>query len=306
MKAVHWKWLLCLGVFAFSPTARAQDRERALLHYNAAVRHIQYGEHRAAIGEFEEAYLASHHPSFLYNIAQSYRALGEGGSVDDTRRAIQFYWRYLAAARAAPDRPQVEAMIAELEARLTRSAPPPPEPSASPAPPPPPPAVPAENEDKPLRPRAPPAPTADTRPEPPRRAAFPVLVLPRNADDTYEIEAETGGLKHACSTPCELLLPSARLRISVSGPRQFAREVDLPKEPSTVRIGHLSVTTYVVGGVLSALASASLGLALGLGLSDNVYLYSFGAGGGALLGLGVACLALGGRDRIEVLPAHLQ
>lgn len=108
---------LALALALPAAPARA-DRKQAEAHFTIAVAHVRAGRHRDAIREFEEAYLADASPNLLFNIAQEYRALAVDGEIDDARKGIDYYKRYLAAVPAAPDRREVEAHIVELEARI--------------------------------------------------------------------------------------------------------------------------------------------------------------------------------------------
>ena len=69
------------------------------------------------LDEFKAAHLAKADPVFLYNIAQCHRQLGE------REQAITLYRRFLAASPNAPDRPEVERRVAELEAELAAARP---------------------------------------------------------------------------------------------------------------------------------------------------------------------------------------
>ena len=62
-----------------------------------------------AITEYEQAYLAKPDPSFLYNIAQCHRLMGQGPE------AIKFYRRFLKDAPTAPNRAVAEKHIRDLE-----------------------------------------------------------------------------------------------------------------------------------------------------------------------------------------------
>ncbi|HEX3757136.1 MAG TPA: tetratricopeptide repeat protein [Kofleriaceae bacterium] len=118
----------------------------------AARRHFERGQKlyaatkfREALDEYQQAFDARPLPDFLFNIGQCYRNLGDYDS------AIFSYKKYLAAAADAPNRPQVEQLIAELQTRkdqedarrLALQPPPPlaPPPPAAPPPTPPPPAA---------------------------------------------------------------------------------------------------------------------------------------------------------------------
>jgi tetratricopeptide (TPR) repeat protein len=99
-----------------APRATAAGTEATRLrdaraHYEQAVVHYNLDEFAEALAEFREAYRLKPDPSFLFNIAQCHRKLGE---VD---AALDFYRKYLRSLPEAPNRAEVERMIADLRAR---------------------------------------------------------------------------------------------------------------------------------------------------------------------------------------------
>ena len=97
---------------------------------DAARAHSQQGDsyyklekYANAITEYEQAYLAKPDPSFLYNIAQCHRLMGQGAE------AIKFYRRFLKDAPTAPNRAVAEKHIRDLE----DASPGTPQPTAPPA-----------------------------------------------------------------------------------------------------------------------------------------------------------------------------
>jgi tetratricopeptide (TPR) repeat protein len=80
-------------------------------HYEQAVSHYNLDEFAPALAEFREAYRLKPDPSFLFNIAQCHRRLGENEA------ALDFYRKYLRSLPDAPNRADVERTIAELRAR---------------------------------------------------------------------------------------------------------------------------------------------------------------------------------------------
>jgi opacity protein-like surface antigen len=157
---------------AWAGTAAAAD-EAAAAHYKKGRSLYNVSEYRAALEEFKQAYVAHEDPAFLYNIAQCHRQLG------NHREAITFYKRFLNQSPLAPNRKEIERLIAELEVKAAQGSPPPPAPSAPPE-------------------SAPPAPEA-APPAPPSAAAPPaatVAVEPPPAPEGHaglHLEAALGG-----------------------------------------------------------------------------------------------------------------
>lgn len=81
------------------------------------------GEYEAALAAFKKAYLSYEEPVFLFNIAQCYRAMG------DRAAAVRSYRAFLRNWPKAPNREQVERIVAELESAMAQ------EQQAKPAPP---------------------------------------------------------------------------------------------------------------------------------------------------------------------------
>jgi len=93
--------------------ARAdQNAENARGHFQKGDTYFKLDKYAAALQEFEQAYLAKQDPSFLYNIAQCHRLMG------NRVEAIRFYKRYLNDAPSAPNRPVAEKHIRDLESAL--------------------------------------------------------------------------------------------------------------------------------------------------------------------------------------------
>jgi tetratricopeptide (TPR) repeat protein len=110
----------------FTPAAANADSARlreARAHYEQAVANYNLDEYAPALAEFREAYRIKPDPSFLFNIAQCHRKLGQNDA------ALDFYRKYLRNLPDAPNRADVERMIAELHAKETA-----PQPDATPAP----------------------------------------------------------------------------------------------------------------------------------------------------------------------------
>ncbi len=110
-----------------APPAHADPRDDARRHFLAGLALAEQKDYRGALEEFLKAQEVWPHPNTLYNIAKSYQDLGEIES------ALSYYRLF---REAAPDRaPDVDPVIAVLEAQLAaaRPAPEAPLPGASPA-----------------------------------------------------------------------------------------------------------------------------------------------------------------------------
>jgi iron complex outermembrane receptor protein len=89
----------------------AQRLREARTHYEKAISHYNLDEFEPALEEFREAYRFKPDPSFLFNIAQCYRKLGQRDA------AIDFYRKYVRASPDAANRAEAERRIAELKAQ---------------------------------------------------------------------------------------------------------------------------------------------------------------------------------------------
>jgi tetratricopeptide (TPR) repeat protein len=118
----------------FTPAVAHADSARlreARAHYEQAVADYNLDEYAPALAEFREAYRIKPDPSFLFNIAQCHRKLGQNDA------ALDFYRKYLRNLPDAPNRADVERMIAELHAKENAAQPdatPPPAPVTAPTP----------------------------------------------------------------------------------------------------------------------------------------------------------------------------
>jgi tetratricopeptide (TPR) repeat protein len=120
--------LLLAGVLcaAVAPAARGAPADArpgaARAHYESGVAHYNLDEFAAALAEFTEAYRTKPDPSYLFDIAQCHRKLGNADA------AIDYYRKYLRNKPDAPNRDDVERTIAELRVSTRRA-----EPSSRPA-----------------------------------------------------------------------------------------------------------------------------------------------------------------------------
>jgi tetratricopeptide (TPR) repeat protein len=118
--------LLAVAVVLTSLSTANADPARlreARAHYEQAVAYYNLDEYAPALAEFREAYRIKPDPSFLFNIAQCHRRLGQNDA------ALDYYRKYLRNLPDAPNRADVERMVAELHAKETA---PPPDPTPAP------------------------------------------------------------------------------------------------------------------------------------------------------------------------------
>ena len=105
MQALFLAALLCLQ------SAEDQARE----HYKQGATHFDLGEYDAAIVEFKKAYELSNAPGLLFNIAQAQRLK------KDYEQALQSYKRFVRLSPDAPNRPDAEQWIADLEKKISEA-----------------------------------------------------------------------------------------------------------------------------------------------------------------------------------------
>jgi hypothetical protein len=109
--------LSCAWAIVCAPvccTARAQTdaEEEARTFYYQGLEHFNLGEYEAAIEAFTRAYRAVQDPELLFNIAQSHRHLGGEAAC---RRAAELFTNYRRSLAPGEERPDVDALIAEME-----------------------------------------------------------------------------------------------------------------------------------------------------------------------------------------------
>jgi tetratricopeptide (TPR) repeat protein len=102
--------LLLVGV------ARAENRPRARELFREAQQHYKLGEFQAALDGFKEAYRNFEDPSLLFNIAQTERQLGH------KQEALRSYRMFLSETPNAPNRAEVERVMASLEQAIKDEA----------------------------------------------------------------------------------------------------------------------------------------------------------------------------------------
>lgn len=103
-----------LVVCALAAPARAEDKARARELFRQGTQHYKLGEYEDALTAFKEAYRNYEEPSFLFNIAQCERQLGR------KQEAVRFFRTYLNDVPNAPNRAEVEQILASLQASIER------------------------------------------------------------------------------------------------------------------------------------------------------------------------------------------
>jgi tetratricopeptide (TPR) repeat protein len=136
-RAVVFLAAVVIATAAFGiPGHAATDKagsEKAREHFKSGEAFFKLEKYKEALDEYEQGYMARSDASFLYNIAQCHRLMG------NKTAALRFYRRFLDEATRVPNRPMVEQHIRDLEKALAAAPVDPPPPSAPPTPPLPPP-----------------------------------------------------------------------------------------------------------------------------------------------------------------------
>ena len=112
-----------MAIVLLSSLALAEDKEQARAFFRTATQHYDLSEFAEALHDFKEAYRNFEDPSFLFNIAQCHRNLGQ------KEPAVRFFKVYLSKVPDAPNKAEVRDLIAKLELALaderkTQTAPP--------------------------------------------------------------------------------------------------------------------------------------------------------------------------------------
>src|SRR5689334_16732332 len=111
--------LVVMAVLAAAGGAHA-DRSPEIKHakqlYDEGLKHYNVGEYREALQSFKDAYFIKPDPTLLFNMAQSYRQLG------DSESAARQYRTYLREVPNAPNRAEVERLIASAEEQARQKA----------------------------------------------------------------------------------------------------------------------------------------------------------------------------------------
>jgi tetratricopeptide (TPR) repeat protein len=108
---VKVRLLIVSLILAAAAEARA-DLTKATANFERGTRLYQVGEYAKALEEFKAGYVEEADPSFLYNVGQCYRQLG------NPKEALQAYRRFLNLSPDTPLRAEVERKIREAEETL--------------------------------------------------------------------------------------------------------------------------------------------------------------------------------------------
>jgi tetratricopeptide (TPR) repeat protein len=120
-------WLVALVVLGGA--ARADDNGEAKAAFVEGRRLYTVGDYRGALEAFKASYLKYEAPDTLFNMAQCQRLLGNHGE------AARMYRNYLDLSPSAPDRAEVQRVLAEEERAAAAKPEPPSKPQREPAPP---------------------------------------------------------------------------------------------------------------------------------------------------------------------------
>lgn len=92
--------------------ARAQDVAEAKAHFEKGQTHYTLGEFAEAAAEFKEAFRLKHEPAILYNVAQAMRQSHQ------YQQAYFYYSQFLHLRPEAPNRSEVEGLMAQMKQKL--------------------------------------------------------------------------------------------------------------------------------------------------------------------------------------------
>jgi tetratricopeptide (TPR) repeat protein len=122
--------LATLLMLAMSAPAAAEDKKAAREAFKEGVRYYDLADFPNALEAFKRAYFNYEEPTFLFNIAQCHRQLG------NKPEALRFYRTYLRKSPDAPNAAEVKTIIEGLERGIEEDkrvqALPPPQPLAAP------------------------------------------------------------------------------------------------------------------------------------------------------------------------------
>ncbi|MBL9019274.1 MAG: PEGA domain-containing protein [Myxococcales bacterium] len=106
--------LVCWSLAAAVSPVRAEDRDSARIHFEAAQAAERRGDWQVVLDEYERAYTLAPHPTVLFNMAKAYEKLSR------FREAAEALRRYLRDSPYADDRAEVEARIERARDRPSR------------------------------------------------------------------------------------------------------------------------------------------------------------------------------------------
>jgi hypothetical protein len=225
--------LLAAWLSAGRPARAADPRtESARQHSAQGDAYYKLEKYGNAIGEYEQAYLAKPDPSFLYNIAQCHRLMGQSAE------ALNFYRRFLRDAPDAPNRPVAEKHIKDLEDASHATLEPPPVAAAPPA------------IASPAAPLPAPAPAASAAPPPP---ASPSQAANPGTNPAANPGTTTGGSTLALTAPPPTSAPTGEMP-----PLGDAGAVSSPSESHPIYTRWwfwTAIGVVVAGGLILALSA---------------------------------------------------
>jgi tetratricopeptide (TPR) repeat protein len=99
---------MCAPVAARAQGAADDDSAKARALFDKGMAHFHLEEYQQAIEKWEEGFRVKPVPEFLYNVAQAYRLSKQ------PEKALSFYKKYLRMKPDAPNRPEVERHVREL------------------------------------------------------------------------------------------------------------------------------------------------------------------------------------------------
>lgn len=112
-------WLTAAVVLSTPLRATADEKARARALFESGTSHYNLTEYKEALTDFKEGYRLTRDATFLFNIAQCYRQLG------DPAAAANFYRSYRRESPDATNRSEVDRLIDEMDrAAQSQHAPP--------------------------------------------------------------------------------------------------------------------------------------------------------------------------------------
>jgi len=100
---------ILLSSVVFSTVAQADNRSIARDAYREGTRQFEVGDYSAALESFKKAYVSYEEPAFLFNMAQCNRLL------NNKAEALRNYKLFLRKVPTAPNKDEIEKVIAALE-----------------------------------------------------------------------------------------------------------------------------------------------------------------------------------------------